>query len=82
MSQGQSWIRYPLDEINYLFTFIFSYLSSGVLAKRGVEFLRSTRNASRIRRKVSNESDLRGTECLNTRLPNSMYLPCYVRDIA
>ena len=43
-----------LEKIKYLFTFIFSFLRSGVEAKRGVEFRHSTRNASRTRLKVGN----------------------------
>ena len=47
------WVQSPLEEIKYLFTFIFSFfLRSGVEAKRGIEFRHSTRNASRNRRKV------------------------------
>ena len=48
------WIRSPLEEVKYLITFIFSFLRSGVEAKRGVEFRHSARNASRNRRKVGN----------------------------
>ena len=48
--------------MKYLLKFIFSFLRSGVEAKRGVEFCHSTRNASRIRQEV-------GTECLNTSFP-------------
>ena len=36
-------------EMKYLLKFIFSFLHSGVEAKRGVEFCHSTRNSSRIR---------------------------------
>ena len=43
-----------IDEMKYLFIFIFSFLISGVEAKRGVEFRHSTRNAYKIRRKVKN----------------------------
>ena len=32
------WVRSPLEEIKYTFKFIFSFLRSGVEAKRGVEF--------------------------------------------
>ena len=39
-------VRFSLEEIKYL---IFSFLRSGLEAKRGVEFCRSTRTASRIR---------------------------------
>ena len=31
------WVRFPLEDMKYLFTFIFSFLRSGVEAKRGVE---------------------------------------------
>ena len=43
-----------LEEVKYLFTFIFSFLRSGVEAKRGTEFRHSTRINSRTRRKVGN----------------------------
>ena len=56
------WGRSLLD-MKYLFKFIFSFLRSGIEAKRGVEFCHSARNAFRIRRKDS------GPECLNTRFP-------------
>ena len=71
------WVRSPLEEVKYLFnfffhfvalvsrqvfTFIFSFVSSGVEAKRSAEFRYSTRNASRIDGKWR-------TECLNTRFP-------------
>ena len=49
-----SWFRSPLEEIKYLFNFIFLFLRSDVEAKRGVEFCHSARNSSRIRRKVGN----------------------------
>ena len=39
------WVRSPLAEMKYLFTFIFSFPRFGVEAKRGVEFRHSTRNA-------------------------------------
>ena len=45
---------YRNEEVKYLFTYIFSFLRSGVEAKLGVEFRHSARNASRIRRKVGN----------------------------
>ena len=48
------WVRSPLEEIKYLFKFIFPFLRSSVEAKRGAEFCHSTRNASRIRQKVGN----------------------------
>ena len=55
-TRGQrSWVRSPLEEVKYLFTFIFLFHRSGVEAKRGAEFRHSTRNASRTRRKVGNE---------------------------
>ena len=38
------WVRSPLEEIKYLFTYIFSFLRSGVKAKRGVEVRHSTLN--------------------------------------
>ena len=49
------WVRYPLEEVKYLFKFISPLLRSGVEAKRGVEFCPSTRKASRIRQKMGNE---------------------------
>ena len=42
------WVRYPLEEIQYL---LFSLTRFGTEAKRDSH---STRNASRIRRKVGN----------------------------
>ena len=50
------WVRFPLEEIKYLFTFIFPFLRSGVVAKSGVEFHHSVR--------VKWE-----TECLTTKFP-------------
>ena len=57
----------------YIFTFIFSFIRSGVEAKRGVEYRHSTRNASRTRRKVGKRRVL---------TLGSLCLPCYVRDSA
>ena len=48
------WVRDLLEEMKYLFKFIFPFLRSGVEAKCGVEFCHSTRNASRIWQKVGN----------------------------
>ena len=48
------WVRSPLEEMKYLFKFIFPFLRSSVEAKHGVEFCHLTRNASRIRQKVGN----------------------------
>ena len=48
------WVRSLLEEMKYLFKFIFPFPRSGVQAKRSVEFRHSTRNASKIRRKVGN----------------------------
>ena len=50
-------VRSSLEEMKYIITFIFSFLRSGVEAKRGGEFHHSTRNAPTRWR----------TECLNTR---------------
>ena len=50
------WVRSPLEERKYLFKFIYSFLCSSVEAKRGIEFRRLTRNASRIRHKGFNPS--------------------------
>ena len=41
------WVRSLLEEMKYLFTFIFSFLRSSLEAKRAVEFRHSPRNASR-----------------------------------
>ena len=48
------WVRSPLEEVKYLFTFIFSFISPSVMAKHSVELRHSTRNATRIRLKVGN----------------------------
>ena len=45
LKRDRSLFRFPLQETKYL---IFKFFPSGVKAKRGVEFHRSTRNASRI----------------------------------
>ena len=44
----------PLEEMKYLLKFIFPFLRSGVVAKRGVEFCHLTRNATGMRQKVGN----------------------------
>ena len=46
---------------------IFSFSCSDNEAKRGADFRHATHNASRIRRKSGNESDLMGTVCLDTK---------------
>ena len=46
------WVRSPLEEMKYLLKFIFILWCRG---KAHVEFCHSTRNDSRIRRKVGNE---------------------------
>ena len=48
------WVRFPLEEMEYLFKFIYSSLRSGVKGKFGGEFRHSTRNVARIRLKVVN----------------------------
>ena len=48
------WVPSPLEEVKYLFIFIFSFLRSDVEVKRIIEFHHSTCNASRTRRKVGN----------------------------
>ena len=53
--------------------FIFALSRSGNKAKRGVEFCRSRRNASRIWLKT-------GTEYLKTRFPDTLCLPWYGRE--
>ena len=60
------WVRSPLEEVKYLFTFIFSFLRSGVEAKRGVEFHLSTVNTQYLYLGLGGKWE---TECLNTRFP-------------
>ena len=60
------WVRSPLEEMKYLFKFIFPFLRSGVKAKCGVEF-----------RYSCNESGERSILTLG-----SLCLPCCVRDRA
>ena len=67
------WVRSPLGEMKYLFTFIFLFLYSGVEAKRGVEFRHSTRNASRTRQKVENR-ELNKIFCIS-RARKLKYIP-------
>ena len=43
------WVRFPFEEMKY---FIFSFTRSAEEVKRGVELRHSTRNASRIQRKM------------------------------
>ena len=69
-SRGAGRVRFPLEEMKYL---IFSFLCSGVKAKRGVDLCHSTRNVSRIRRKMGNKSVL---------TLGSLCQPCCVRDTA
>ena len=72
------WVRFSIEKMKYL---IFSFLHSeternfGNEAERGVEFRQPTRNAYRISRKVGNESVSKETECLNTRIPCSLFIP-------
>ena len=57
------WVRSPLEEMKYLFTFIFSFLRSGVEAKSAA--LSSAPQHAML-------PELGGkwvTECLNTRFP-------------
>ena len=60
------WVRSPLEEKKYLSKFIFSFLRSGVEAKRGIEFRHSKRNASfvRIPQKVGNSVVTLDSLCL------------------
>ena len=44
--------EWGLEEMKYLFKFIFPFLRSGVEDKRVVEFYHSILNASRLRQKV------------------------------
>ena len=53
------WVRSTLEEMKYLFTFLFSFLCCSVEAKGGVEIRHSTRNAS----------GKWETECFKTRFP-------------
>ena len=48
------WVRFPLEEIKYLFKVKCSLFRPGVEAKRSVEFRHTARYVSRIRRKVDN----------------------------
>ena len=48
------WVRSPLEEMKYLFTFVFSFLRSGAETVREVEFRHSARNASKLRREMGN----------------------------
>ena len=50
--QDGLWVRFPFEEIKFVFKFIFTFLRYGVEAKRGIEFRHSARNAFRIRGKV------------------------------
>ena len=52
------WVRFLREQMKYL---IFSFLRTGVEAKRGVKFRHSTHNASRIRCKIRSGSILMGT---------------------
>ena len=61
------WVRCPLEEKKYLFTFKFSFLRSGVEAKRGVKF----------RHSPSSELDGSGERSVLTL--GSLCLPCCVR---
>ena len=60
----------------------FSFPRSGKEAKCGIEFRHSTCNASRVWRRLENESVLMGAEYLNTRFPGAPYRPYHVRDTA
>ena len=54
-------------------------------AKGGVQFRDLRKDVSRMPpefRKVGNGSFLMATECLNTRFPGSLCLPCYMQDKA
>ena len=66
----------PTREMKYL---IFSFPHFGNKAEGG-EFRHSTHNVSRIRRKMTKERVLMGTECLNTGLSGSLCLRCHVQD--
>ena len=46
------WVRSPLEDMKYLFKFIFPFLLTGLEAKSGVEIRHYTRNATRIWRKL------------------------------
>ena len=47
------WVRSPLEEMNYLFKYIFPFSRSSVETS-GVEFRNSTRSVSKIWRRVGN----------------------------
>ena len=51
-------------------------------AKRSVPFHYTTRNVSRIQRKLENGSILMRTQCLNIRLPGSLCFFYYMRNTA
>ena len=71
-------VRFLLRGMKY---FSFSFLALATETKRIVECRHSTRNASRIGQKLVNVSVLMGTKYLNTRFPDSLYLPCYFRNV-
>ena len=84
---GQSWrrgtrcdckidwlrVRSPFDEMNYIFTFIFSFLRSGVETKSGVVFRHSTRQCLQ---------NLAQSGELSVITLGCLCLPCCVRDTA
>ena len=61
---------------------LFLLLWSGDKRKCGIEFRHSTGSAASILRKVENGRILIGTEYLNTRFTGSLYLHCYLQNIA
>ena len=72
------WVRSPLGEVKYLFTFIFSFLRSGVEAKRGFEFC----NLYASHAMPPEFGGKLGTVCLNTRFPLPHTVGYCVRDTA
>ena len=67
------WVRSPLEEIKYVFKFIFRFLRSGVEARSGVEFRHSARNA--FKNSVENLEQ-------SVLTLGSLCMPCCVWDIA
>ena len=65
-------IRFPLEEMKYLFKCIFPFLRSGVEAMNGVEFRHSTRNGTHANLAESGERSVL----------KPLFLPCCVWDTA
>ena len=78
VSQGYKCVTVDVTVAGWIPTFP----SSDNDVNRGTEFCHSTSNASRIWRKVGNESVLMGTDFLCTMFLVSLSLSFYVRDTA